>query len=82
MLLLHLCLLLLHIFLTIFPTNYKLDAIFEWINTKLRHYFLELLPLLLDAVTEFSREGVSLLRGLAELRDNLIGLLGLRSEIL
>ena len=82
MLLLHLCLLLLHTFLIIFPTNYKLDAIFEWIDTELRHYFLKLLPLLLDAVTEFSRECVSLLRGLAELRDNLIGLLGLRCEIL
>jgi hypothetical protein len=82
MLLLLLCLLLLHTFLIIFPTNYKLNAIFEWIDTKLRHYFLKLLPLLLDAVTEFSRESVGLLRGLAELRDNLIGLLGLRSEIL
>ena len=82
MLLQHLCLLLLHTFLTIFPTDYKLDAIFEWIDTELRHYFLKLLSLLLDAVTEFPREGVSLLRGLAKLRDNLIGLLGLRSEIL
>ena len=82
MLLLHLCLLLLHTFLIIFPTNYKLDAIFEWIDTELRHYFLELFPLLLNAVTEFSREGVGLLSGLAELRDYLISLLRLRSEIL
>ena len=75
-------LLLLYTLLTIFPADYKLDAIFEWIDTELRHYFLELFPLLLEAMTEFSREGMSLLRGLAELRDYLICLLGLRSEIL
>ena len=78
-----LCLpLLLYTLLTIFPTDNKLDAIFERIDAELRHYFLELFPLLLNAVTEFSREGVGLLRGLAELRDYLISLLGLRSEIL
>jgi len=75
-------LLLLYTFLTIFPADNKLDAIFEWIDTELRHYFLKLFPLLLDAVTEFPREGVGLLRGLAELRDYFVSLLGLRSEIL
>ena len=75
-------LLLLYTFLTIFPADYKLDAIFEWIDTELRHYFLELFPFLLNAVTEFSRESVGLLRGLAELRDYFVSLLGLRSEIL
>lgn len=82
MLLLCLLLLNLYILLTIFPADNKLDAIFEWIDAELRHYFLKLFPLLLDAVTELPRESVGLLRGLAELRDYLISLLGLRSEIL
>jgi predicted nuclease with RNAse H fold len=75
MLLLLLCLLLLHILLGIFPTDYKFDAIFKGINAELRDYFLELFPLFLETVAEFPREGVSLLRALAELGDNLIGLL-------
>lgn len=66
--------------LTNFTTDYKLDVIFEWVDSELRHYFLELFLLFLDAVAEFPRESVCLLRGLAELRDYLVGLLRLRSE--
>ena len=75
-------LLLLHALFNIFPTDYKLNAIFERIDAELRHYFLQLLLLFLDAVAEFSCKGVSLLSRLAELRDDFICLLGLRSEIL
>ena len=75
MLLLLLLPLLLQTLFTIFPTDNKLDAIFERVNAELRNYFLELFLLLLNAVTEFPSEGVSLLRGLAELGDYLIGLL-------
>jgi hypothetical protein len=75
MLLLLLCLLLLHILLLVFPTDYKFDAIFKRIYAKLRHYFLELFPLFLETVTKFPRERVGLLRTLAELGDDLIGLL-------
>ena len=72
----------LHILLGIFPTDYKFDAIFKRIYAELRHYFLELFALFLETMAEFPRESVSLLRALAELRDDLIGLLWLRSEIL
>ena len=47
--------------------NYKLDLLFQWIYADLRDYLLELLLLLLNAMSEFSSKCVCLLRCLTKL---------------
>jgi len=61
-------------------TNYELDIIFERVDAKLWHYFLQLFLFFLDAMAELTRESMGLLGRLAELRDYLIRLLRLRRE--
>jgi len=58
----------------------ELDVVLEGVNAELRDDLLELFLLLLDRVLELAREGMRLLRGLPELRDQLVRLLRLWRE--